>query len=473
MIPCTLPQQRLNAARQRRSVTGFKCALRLSLMGITLLALIACSPQDQPPGSSAQQQPQATSTSIPTAPAVARPTYVVQRGDVPVILEFSGRWQPRDQAALAFEIAGTIRQVTVQRGDTVTAGQLLADYQINDLEDQLASAQLDLDSALASLETGAEGEAESVVDAEIALANARLQLENTKAQSPWTSVASARLQLDEAQRNLDEAERAYDDARSRPDQPASAVNSALQALESARSSVRSAEIAYSSAAQSFNNHQFSIAQQENQVIQAELNLEKARSGAGDPNAQQSVRSAQLRIDQINADITRSSLYAPIDGVVLEVNIRPGDQVDAFQAVIVVGLPEPQEAVASLAIGDAQRLNVGMVGVCQVLNDLDSAVQCVVRQIPLSSRDADQTTRVAADFDDVATNQLIEIEMPLQVAENVLWLPPAAIRTFQNRTFVVLETPDGPRSVDVQIGLQTDERVEIVSGVNEGDVVQGP
>ena len=441
----------------------------ISLM--TVAAIAACVPQNQPGGSAAAQA-DATSTPIPTAPAVARPTYVVQRGDVQELLEFSGRWQPRDQAALSFEIAGTIRQVTVQRGDTVTAGQLLADYQITELENQLASAQLEMESALASLESGAEGEAESVVDAEIALANARLSLENTKAQSPWASVATARLQLDEARRNLENAERAYNDARSRPDQPASAVDSALQALESARSSLRSAELSYSQTAQSFNNHQFSIAQQENAVIQAELNLEKARSGAGDPSSQQAVRSAQLRIDQINADIARSSLYSPIDGVVLEVNIAPGNQAEAFQTVIVVGLPEPKEAVASLPIGDAQRLSVGMVGVCQVLNEPDSAVQCVVRQIPLSSRDADQTTRVAASFDEVPTNQLIEIQMPLQVRENVLWLPPAAIRTFQNRTFVVLQTPDGPRSVDVQIGLRTDERVEIISGVNEGDVIEG-
>lgn len=446
---------------------------RLIMFVCVGLIVIACVPQNQPGGDSQFQQAEPTSTPIPTAPAVARPTYLVQRGSVQEILEFSGRWQPRDQAALSFEIAGSVRQVTVQRGDTVSAGQLLADYQITELEDSLASAQLELETALANLESGSEGEAESVVDAEIALANARLNLENTKAQSPWTSVASARLQLDNAKRDLENAERAYDDARSRADQPASSVDSALQALENARASLRSAEISYSQAAQSFNNHQYSIAQQENAVIQAELNLEKARSGAGDPSAQQTVRSTQLRIDQINADIARSSLYSPIDGVVLEVNIQPGDQVEAFQAVIVVGLPEPKEAVASLAIGDAQRLSVGMVGVCQVLNDPDSAVQCVVRQIPLSSRDADQTTRVAASFDEVATNQLIEIQMPLQVRENVLWLPPAAIRQFQNRTFVVLETPDGPRSVDVQLGLQTDERVEIISGVNEGDVVQGP
>jgi multidrug efflux pump subunit AcrA (membrane-fusion protein) len=39
--------------------------------------------------------------------------------------------------------------------------------------------------------------------------------------------------------------------------------------------------------------------------------------------------------------------------------------------------------------------------------------------------------------------------------------------------VVLQTADGPRTVDVELGLQTDDRVEIVSGVNEGDIVIAP
>jgi len=68
---------------------------------------------------------------------------------------------------------------------------------------------------------------------------------------------------------------------------------------------------------------------------------------------------------------------------------------------------------------------------------------------------------------------IEVQMPLRVRDDVLWLPPAAIRTFQDRVFVVLETPDGPRTVDVEIGLRTGERVEIISGVSEGDVVIAP
>jgi multidrug efflux pump subunit AcrA (membrane-fusion protein) len=445
--------------------------LRPVVLFCLLLVAVGCSGTGLPDPAAQQVEP--TITPIPTAPAVARPTYLVQRGDVKEILEFPGRWQPRDQVQLSFEIAGTIRRVNVQRGDTVTAGQLFADYQITELEDQLASAQLQLESAQTSLESGTEGSVQSVGDAEIALANARLSLESTRAGSPWTSVASARISVENAERNVENAQRAYDDALSHPENPPSTVDSAYEQLQSAQSGLASAQISYDQAAQSFNNYQFQIDQAENQVIQAEINLEQARSGGGNPEGEQQVRSAQLTIDQINADIARSSLYSPIDGVVLEVSIQPGDQVQAFTAVITVGLPEPKEAVASLAIGDAQQLSVGLVGECFLVNQPETAVQCIVRQIPLSSRDADQTTRVAASLEEVQDGQLVTIKMPLQIREAVLWLPPAAIRTFQNRTFVVLETPDGPRSVDVQIGLQTEERVEIISGVNEGDVVQGP
>lgn len=440
--------------------------LRQSALLIAALLLVACTP------SQAEEAPPPTATPIPTAPAVARPTYIVQRGDVQEILEFTGRWDPRDQMALSFEVSGLVRRVNVRRGDAVTAGQLLADLDITDLENQLATAQLNLETAQAALVSGGASSVQSVADAEIALANARLSLERTKAGSPWTSLESARINLESARVELNNAQHAYDDAISHPEQPASAADSAHQRLENARLGVRTAETNYYSAAQNFNDHQYQIKQAENSVIQAELNFEKARTG-GDPGGLEAVRSAQLTIDQIKASIARSSLYAPIDGEVLDVTITPGDQAQAFTTVITIGRPEPKEALASLAFGDAQRLSVGMVGICQLVNRPDTAVQCVVRRIPLTAADADQTTRVAASLEDAPSGQLVEIDMPLQVRRAVLWLPPAAIRTFQSRTFVVLQTPDGPRRVDVQLGLQTDERIEIIDGVNEGDVVEGP
>lgn len=435
---------------------------------IMLLFFTACT------SAPTAQQAEATSTPIPTAPVAAPPTYAVQRGDVSDIFDFSGRWEPRDQEQLAFQVNGSVRRVNVRRGDTVSAGDLIADLQIDDLENQLASAQISLQSALSSVQSSSDNSVNSVTDAEIALANARLQLQNAQNNLPWTSVANAQLQVQNAEIALANAQRAYDDAVSHPEAPnaASAVDSAYQQVISAQNSLRSAQNSYYSSAQSYNNAQAQLRTNENNVIQAELNLQKAQQNAAGGASDEQVQSARLNIEQIQSKIAQSSLYAPTDGVVLEVTIAPGDQVTAYNTVITIGRPEPKEAIASLAFTDAQRLSIGMIGVCQVINQPDTAVQCIVRRLPASSRDADQTTRVAATLPDVAEGQLIEIQMPLQVSENVLWLPPAAIRTFQGRTFVVLQTPDGPRRVDIEIGLQTDDRVEIVSGLNEGDVVIG-
>ena len=283
------------------------------------------------------------------------------------------------------------------------------------------------------------------------------------------------LNLESARLGLENAQRSYNDALSHPENPASAVDSAYQQLQNAEVQLRNAEVSYYSDAQNFNNYIYSIQRAENTVVQRELALQEAQEGGGvTPEQMQSLRSAQMQVEQIEAQIAQSSLYAPVDGVILEVTISPGDSVQAYTTVITLALPAPSEAIATLAFTDTQRLDVNMIGVCQVANRPETAVQCIVRQIPLSSRDADQTVRVAASLEDVATlGQLIEVEMPLQTREDVLWLPPAAIRTFQNRTFVVIQTPDGERVVDVELGLQTDDQIEILSGVQEGDVVVGP
>jgi multidrug efflux pump subunit AcrA (membrane-fusion protein) len=449
---------------------------RFGLIVIMMLFLLLTACSSANPGlddNAVGAQAAPTSTPVPTAEIAARPTYAVQRGNVEDIFSFTGRWQPRDQMTLSFPVSGTISQVNVKRGDAVNAGDLLAQFDTSSLENQLSNAQLQLETAKSNVSTSATGDIQSVENAQISLANAQLSLENTKASSPWTSVASSRLSLDSANQSLENAQRNYRDALSHPENPASTVDSAYQQVLSAQNQVKNAQNSYFSAAQNFNNYQFQVEQSENQVIQAQINLQRAIEAASAGVSDENVRSAQLSIDQINQQIADSSLYAPISGVILDVTIAPGDAVQAHNSVMVIGLPEPKEVIANLAISDANRLSVGMVGVCEVVNHPETAVGCVVRSIPLSSKDADQTTRVAASLSNVADNQLIDVEMPLQIVENVLWLPPSVIRTFQNRTFVVLQTPDGPRTVDVQLGLQTTDRVEIVSGVNEGDVVIAP
>jgi multidrug efflux pump subunit AcrA (membrane-fusion protein) len=52
------------------------------------------------------------------------------------------------------------------------------------------------------------------------------------------------------------------------------------------------------------------------------------------------------------------------------------------------------------------------------------------------------------------------------------LPPDAIRSFEGRRFVVIREGDRDRRVPVEIGIETEDLVEITEGVEEGDIIVG-
>jgi multidrug efflux pump subunit AcrA (membrane-fusion protein) len=414
----------------------------------------------------------ATSTPIPTAPSVAKPTYLVQRGDVQDILDVSGRWEPRDQLTLSYPIAGQVRNVNIQRGATVSKGTALADLQITSLENQLATAQVQLNTAITNLNS-TNSVIQNVQNAEVTLANAQVSLRQTLSNNPWTQVASAQNSLKSAQASVDNAQRTLDDALGN-DSSASIVDQARSSLQSAQTSLANAQTSYFSAAQTYASHQFDVQKAQNAVTQAQVGLQSAQINTQvDPTKLQAVQNAQLSVASIQQQIDQSTIRAPIDGLILDVTIKPGDQVTAFTTVITIGKPTPLEVVANIAFSDASSLSPGLtVGIAQPLNHPELAVQGIVRRVPVNAKDADQTTRVAAILS-VPEGSLVEVKLPKQISHNVLWLPPAAVRTFQNRTYVILQSPAGPRSVDVTLGLQTTDRDEIKSGLNEGDIAIGP
>jgi len=438
------------------------------LIGLLIFALFiaACEPVTQ----QGQEQIVVTATPLPTAPAAQRTTYTVERGDVLEEFVFRGRWLPRDQMELSFEVNGSVRNVDVQRGDTVTAGQTLADLQIDDLEAQLQTQELNLQSAQRRLSDSGTSSSDTVVQAQFSLADANLSLENQKAGYPWTRVVNARQTVEQRQRQLDNAQRDYDDAVSHPDSSASQVNQTYESLLQAKENLDSAQRDLYDAEVTYYQYDLNVKQQENRVNQAELDLQSAQSSGGDADLVDAVIEAQLSVDRTKQQIAQSTLVAPFDGVVLEVTIKAGDAVQAFTSVITIALPQPLEAIATLTFTETQLLQIGQIGTCEEANKDETRVQCIVRQLPLSNRDVDQTVRVAATLPNTPQGALIDVTMTLQKSLDTLWLPPQAINTFGNRTFVVLQTPEGERVRDVVVGLETDDRVEITSGVEEGDVV---
>ncbi len=120
---------------------GLFRSLQALIVAAMLLSLLACSaPQTGPV---AAEEP--TPTPLPTAAALAKPTYTVARGDVVGLLRLTGRIAPVNEEEAFFRINGRVRNIYIEEGDAVQAGQVLADLEgIDELQRQLDRLQLNL-----------------------------------------------------------------------------------------------------------------------------------------------------------------------------------------------------------------------------------------------------------------------------------------------------------------------------------------
>jgi hypothetical protein len=89
-------------------------------------------------------------------------------------------------------------------------------------------------------------------------------------------------------------------------------------------------------------------------------------------------------------------------------------------------------------------------------------------------DDDQSTRIKLDRTPeelgLELDDRVRVSVVLERKEDVFWVPPQAIHQFEGRKFIVIQDGDRQRSVDVNVGIESEERYEI-EGVTE-DLVEG-
>jgi HlyD family secretion protein len=177
------------------------------------------------------------------APATSTLSAPVTRGDLTVNVESSGSVKATQSVDLPFQADGQVREVLVQPGDQVRAGQPLARLDDHDLRLQVQQAEADLKTAQAMLHKAQHGEAtpQDIATAQINLKAAEVQLQKTRTGN--TTAAD----LHEAQANLQAAQARFEALKSpTPDKVSTArlrLTEAQTALATARDSLSAAKTA--------------------------------------------------------------------------------------------------------------------------------------------------------------------------------------------------------------------------------------
>ncbi len=420
----------------------------------------------------------ATPTPLPTPIVPVDPTYLVQRGQVVRQMIFSGRGTPIKEQALFFRTDGRVRRVLVKRDDLVKAGQVLADLENDALERSLASARLDLDRAQAKLTSAEDERLANIKRAQLNLDIANLNLQATRSSDPAPRLVQAKNALERARIVLERAQAEYDAIAWRNDRAASAQAAVLQ---QATLAYQDAQAAYDLTTQTIANQQYQVALLTRQVELAQLNLDQANKGI-DPLLDNDLQRAQLAVDKLTASITDASLTAPFDGKVLSISIAVGSAAQAFQAVATVADPSGLEVSANLVDSQLKELAEGMLVTLIIQNRPGEEFKGTIRRLPYpyggggsaNVQEQDKTTRVSVDPATLGTKlamgDLVRVTAVLESRDDVLWLPPQAVREFEGRKFVVVQDGVVQRRVDVKTGIIGEDRVEILEGVTADQIV---
>ena len=241
---------------------------------------------------------------------------------------------PERWAELSFAAGGRLEEINATSGMTVTAGQVLATLERQELELQVQLAESELEAQQATLAQLTEGASQAEIDAARASYTAAVSaLEELKAGPSAAEVAIAEADLKMAERAVQRAQAAYDAVQSLPD--IGARPEALQ-LEAATVEYQRAKAAFTLAMEG--SSEAGLRQAESQVASAKAQLEALTSAQPSAirAAEASVTTARIALSQAQLRLEEVVLAAPFDGTVTTVaDVLPGQVVDAGQKILTI------------------------------------------------------------------------------------------------------------------------------------------
>ena len=424
----------------------------------------------------------------------APPTVAVTVGNVVQSVDAPSQLVSMQEVNLQMGVSGTLLSVAVQPGDSVKQGQVLATIGDQDqYEAAVASAQLQVLQAQKVLDDLIANAPQATAQAQLDLLTAQKNL--TKAQNAVTALqypraSDQRIQdlQNQYQADLEQvalAQKNFDRVSSNPPDNPQRV-SALQALTAAQT-----QRDYDLATLNFVTGKPT----QTDIDQAHANLAQAQAAFN--LAQQAYEAVidgpdqvMLKIDHATLDVANSQLTqaqddlahlvlkAPFDGVVLQVTAQPGDDVTPSTPIIDLYAPNSVEVLGTITEEDYPIVKAGQKVTLyfdsQPNLEITGAVQRIVpdRQ---SSSPTQALYPLYIKMDQIpaglAPGMTVDAQIVIAEKDNVLVLPRALVRARADGTATVqVWVNDHTENRDIEVGLRGDQNIEIVSGLELGDLV---
>lgn len=344
---------------------------------------------------------------------------------------------------------------------------------------------LQADAALATVRNNASANKNNALEDLNTAANMLREAQAVFSQATFAhqrkKTSESQLYLDEARRAMLQAEEDLKKAQIAYD---TAANNEIAAVKDAEAALMASKARLEKLLAGPDT--FEVAAAERAVRDAQLVVDEARlSAKPNPELLRTVTIAENQIQNLERQIEGRRLYAPLSGQVFAIEVNSGMTASAGSPVIIIAANNQREIIAAIStdVSAAQRNTRLVVGQTVELTfprypgqTLSGSIARVpgraVDNPDIVTTEASYAISYDASSLSLDPGDLAEVHVLIGSVSNALWLPPEAIRTSRDRSFVLLRDGEEDRRVDIQVGLASEERVEILRGLNEGDVVVG-
>ncbi|MFZ6029279.1 MAG: efflux RND transporter periplasmic adaptor subunit [Chloroflexota bacterium] len=422
----------------------------------------------------------------------APPTIPVTVCDVEQTITAPGNLVNTNETQIEMPFTGKLFEVNVRAGDTVKAGQVLATLDgkkayeaavaAANLEVLQAQAALDELYANAPLDVAQAGV--NLVEAKKALEDAqkaRDRLDRPRASTATLDEAKARLALAEAQ--VDMAQQAYDGLSELPFEDPERARSRL-ALANAQREYANALATVNWYLGKSTEIEISLADATLAQAQAEYDLALAAWDAlqkGPDNlkitlAEAQLANAQAKLTAAQDALTRLTVTAPFDGMILEAKARASETIPATTPLFTINSPQAAEVETTVIEEDLPYIEIGQPA--EVYFDAlpgETITGTVNRIVPKRAPGDRPLYYVYLTLDHIPAKLFAGMSADASVTiakrQGALCLPRALAQAAADGTATV-EVWDGAQKQKrmIEVGLRGDTNVEILSGLKEGELV---
>src|SRR4051812_9006614 len=352
----------------------------------------------------------------------------VEQGDLAKSVVATGKIEPITKVDIKSKASGIVKRLLADAGDTVKAGQVLAELDKEEIQASLNQSRASLEAAEANLRATEADIERAKVDA-LGPDVPTLQRAYERAQQMAKDGVVS-------QSSLDDAQRAYELAVNKRD-----------------------------------------------MARATLTVSKAKQ----MQAKAQVAQQRANVDQIEQQFRNSTIVAPIDGIVLSRNVEVGDAVSSIlilgsSATLVMTLGDTHEVFVKGKVdeSDIGKVFLGQPARIKVESFKDKSFNGKVTKIsPLGNEKDNVTTfevRVSIDNPggELKAAMTANAEILLEEHKNVLYIPEGALIYDKDKNASVevpdAKAPDGKRKVAVKVGISNGSKTELLSGLKKDDKV---